>query len=263
MNETAEQTSEKASESPVVAPNNRLAGKVVLVTGSTKGIGRSIAHACGAEGAKVVICGRNKNNLYAVSEELKSLGADNCAIKVDLTSYEEAVKLVDAAQRAYGRIDVLINNHGILGPREPLMEYRAETWKEVMDTNLNSVFWVTREAMGKMVPQGSGSIITVSSGVAKKGKANWGAYAISKAAIENMTEVIADEMKDHKVRANTINPGPVKTEMRAAAYPGEDQSKLNKPKEITNAFVYLASDLSAGVSGEHFDAREWMYREDF
>lgn len=260
---TKSEAAMKLESSPAAEPKNRLAGKVVLVTGSTRGIGRAIAHACAAEGAKVAICGRDKNDLYAVSEEIKMIGADCCAVKIDLSDYASAVKLVDSVTRAFGRIDVLINNHGILGPREPIMEYTAENWEKVITTNLNSVFWITKEALGKMAPQRSGSIINVTSGVAIEGRAKWGAYAVSKAAVDNLTQVIADEMKDQKVRANTVNPGPVRTEMRAAAFPGEDQTTLNKPEDITNIFVYLASDASAGVNGEQFDAREWIGREDF
>lgn len=261
MIETSRAT--KQEKSAAAEPKNRLAGKVVLITGSTRGIGRAIAHACAAEGAKVAICGRDKTDLFAVSEEIKMIGADCCAIKIDLNDYASAVKLVDTVTRAFGRIDVLINNHATLGPREPIMEYTAENWEAVINTNLNSVFWVTKEALGKMAPQRAGSIINVTSGVAYQGRANWGAYAVSKAAVENLTQVIADEMKDQKVRANTVNPGSVKTEMRAAAFPGEDQSKLNKPEAITNVFVYLASDASAGVNGEQFNAVDWIGREDF
>ncbi|MDX1972763.1 MAG: SDR family oxidoreductase [Candidatus Sumerlaeia bacterium] len=258
-----EQTSSVAAVSAAAAPKNRLAGKVVLVTGSTRGIGRAVAHACALEGAKIAICGRDKNDLYAVSEEIKTLKADCCAIKVDLSDYNSAVKLVDAVCRAYGRIDVLINNHSMLGPREPIMEYSAENWDKVIATNLSSVFWLTKEALGKMAPQRSGSIINVVSGAGNKGRAKWGAYGISKAGVENMTQIIADEMREQKVRANSVNPGPVHTDMRSAAFPGEDISKINNPQDITNIFVYLASDASAGVSGEQFDARDWMGREDF
>ncbi len=249
--------------SPVAPPNNRLAGKVVLVTGATRGIGRAVAHACAAEGAEVAICGRTKDDLVAVSEEIKSLGASCCAVKIDLSDYESAIKLVDAVHRAFGRIDVLINNAGVLGPRETLMEYSAEDWKKVIDTDLNSVFWVTKEALGKMVPQKSGSVINVSSGVGREGRAKWGAYAVAKFGVEGMTQVLADELKEHGVRVNSVNPGGVRTAMRAEAMPGENPASLPAPADITNIFVYLASEASKGISGEQFDARDWVGRSDF
>lgn len=257
------QTPTETMEHAAAPPKNRLAGKVVLITGSTRGIGRALAHACAAEGARVAICGRTKDDLVAVSEEIQQIGAECCAIRIDLGDYESAIKLVDAVHRAFGRIDVLINNAGILGPRETVMETDAEDWERVIRTNLNSVFWVTKEALGKMVPQNSGSIVNVSSGVGRTGKARWGAYAVSKFGLEGMTQVLADELKEYKVRVNSVNPEPTRTRMRAEAYPGEDPKTLPSPAEITNVFVYLASDGSAGVSGETFEAREWMYRTDF
>jgi len=253
-----------ATDAPKVAtPANRLAGKVILVTGATRGIGRAIAHACAAEGAKLAICGRSKDDLVAVSDEIQSMGADVCAVKIDLSDYESAIKLVDGVHRAYGRIDVLINNHGILGPRETVMEYPAADWENVINTDLNSVYWITKEALGKMVPQKRGSVIMVSSGVGRKGRGKWGAYAVAKAGVECLTEVLADELKEQGIRVNSVNPGPVRTEMRKVAVPGEDPATLTPPVDITNIFVYLASEASKGVTGEKFDAPDWIGRTDF
>jgi NAD(P)-dependent dehydrogenase (short-subunit alcohol dehydrogenase family) len=253
----------EATVSPAAPPNNRLAGKTVLITGSTQGIGRAVAHAAAAEGARVAICGRNRDHLVAVSEEIRIIGAECCAMRVDLSDYESAIRLVDTVHRAFGRIDVLVNNHSMLGPRETIMEYDADAWEEVIRINLNSVFWVTKEALGKMVPQNSGSIINVSSGVGRRGREKWGAYAVSKFGIEGMTQVLAEELKPYKIRVNSVNPGPTRTAMRAAAYPGEDAHTLPAAADITNAFVYLASDASLGVTGEQFEARDWMGRSDF
>ncbi len=260
---TTETVSPAAEATKAAPPENRLAGKVVLITGSTRGIGRALAHACAAEGAKVAICGRNREDLVAVSDELNSMGAEVCAVKIDLSDYSSAIKLVDGVHRAFGRIDVLINNHGVLGPMETLMEYPDEEWERVMNTNLNSTYWVTKEVLGKMVPQKSGSVVMVSSGVARAGRAKWGAYAVSKAGMECMAEVISDELRDQGVRVNVVNPGATRTEMRAQAVPGEDPAALPAPVDITNVFVYLASDASKGVNGERFEARDWIGRADF
>ena len=259
-NETSGETRTRAAE-----PKDRLAGKVVLITGASRGIGRALAHACAAEGARLAICARGKDDLKAVAAEIESLGASCLTVKIDLADHDSAVKLVHSVHRTYGRIDVLINNASVLGPRETIMEYPEADWAEVIDVNVNSVFWVTKEALGKMVPQESGSIINVSSGVGRTGKAKWGAYAVSKFAVEGLTEVLADEMKPHHVRVNSVNPGATRTKMRAAAYPGEDPNTLPAPADITNVFVYLASDASRGVTGEKFDAQssEWMDRKDF
>lgn len=258
------QSSAPLAEAPAAAPPaGRLAGKTVLITGSTRGIGRAVAHAAAAEGAQVAICGRDKDALLGVADEIKAIGADCCAMRLDIADYESAVKLVDATVRAFGRIDVLVNNAGILGPRETIAEYPADEWEQVVTTNLNAAFWVTKEALGKMVPQNAGSIINVSSGVGRAGRALWGAYAVSKFGLEGLTEVLADEMRKYRIRVNSVNPGPVRTGMRAAAYPGEDPNTLPAARDITNAFIYLASDASAGVSGEKIECRDWMGRTDF
>ncbi|MCB2155359.1 SDR family NAD(P)-dependent oxidoreductase [bacterium] len=259
-NETTGESKSRAAE-----PKNRLDGKVVLITGASRGIGRALAHACAAEGARLAICARNKTDLKAVAAEVESLGAHCLAVKVDLADQDAATKLVDSVHRTYGKIDVLINNAGVLGPRETIMEYPDADWAEVIDINLNGTFWVTKQTLGKMVPQESGSIINLSSGVGRKGRANWGAYAVSKFAVEGLTEVLADEMKPHRIRVNSVNPGATRTQMRAAAKPGEDPNTLPAPADITNVFVYLASDASRGVTGEKFDAqsKDWMDREDF
>jgi len=251
------------STAPEAAPPaNRLAGKVVLVTGSTRGIGRAIAHACAAEGARVAICGRSKADLKAVSEEIQSLGAECLAVKVDLTDYASAAKLVDAVHHTWGRIDVLVNNAGVLGPRTTIAEYPPSEWESVLKANLDAVFWISQDAIGKMLPQNGGSIINVSSGVGREGRANWGAYAVAKFGVEGLTQVLADELKGYGIRVNSVNPGAVRTGMRAAACPGEDPAGLPSPAAITNVFVYLASDASAGVTGCQFDAREWIGRAD-
>jgi NAD(P)-dependent dehydrogenase (short-subunit alcohol dehydrogenase family) len=257
------ETKAETSAPAAAPPAGRLKGKVALVTGSTRGIGRAVAHAFAGEGARVAICGRSKEDLLAVAEEVRLLGAECCAIKIDLRDYKSAIKLVDGVQRAFGRIDVLVNNASVLGSRKTLMETSAEEWDEVIRTNLDSLFWVTKEALGKMVPQNAGSIINVSSGVGRVGRARWGAYAVSKFGLEGMTQVLADELKEYKVRVNSVNPGATRTQMRAAAFPGEDPSTLPRPADITNIFVYLASDASAGVNGEQFEARDWMHRTDF
>lgn len=249
--------------SPTATPAGRLKGKVALVTGSTRGIGRAIAHIYAAEGARVAICGRNREDLLAVADEIKSLGAECLAVKIDLCDHEAAIKLVDTVHRTYGRIDVLVNNHSALGPRETIMEYPADEWDAIIRTNLTSTYWVTKEALGKMVPQNAGSIVMVSSAAGRHGRAKWGAYAVSKAGLEGLTQVLADELKTYKIRVNSVNPGPTRTDMRKAAYPAEDPKTLPAPADITNVFVYLASDASAGINGELFEARDWMGRSDF
>ncbi len=254
-------TADQQKTNPVAAPADRLAGKVALVTGGTRGIGLAVAKAYVREGAKVVIASRTVSELKAALESLKELGGDVTATRVDLNSWETCQSLYMAAIRAYGKIDILVNNAGMLGPRVEILNYPNPDWSRVMRTNLDVVFWMSKAVLGMMVPGNSGSIINVSSGVAKSGGPRWGAYAVSKAAVENLTQVIAGEVKQYGVRANTVNPGPTRTMMREEAYPSEDPATLPRPDDIVNPFIYLAADASKGVTGVSLESSDWMGRE--
>lgn len=242
----------------VVAPAGRLKGKVALVTGGTRGIGFAVAKAYAQEGAKLIIAGRQSSELKLAIQILKEMGADATAAKVDLNSREACEGLYTAAIRSYGKIDVLVNNAAVLGPRLPIINYPADDWSQVMRTNVDVVYWLSKAALGSMIPLNTGSIINVISGLAHGGRANWGAYSVSKAAVLNLTEVMAEELKQYNVRVNAINPGATRTMMRAEAFPKEDPATLPTPEDIVNPFIYLASDVAKGVSGQAFEAKDWI-----
>lgn len=242
----------------VVAPAGRLAGKVALITGGTRGIGFAVAKAYAREGAKLVIVGRQSSELKTALQILKELGSDVTAAKVDLNGREACEGLYTAAIRSYGKIDILVNNAAVLGPRLPLLNYPASDWADVMRTNVDTVFWLTKATLGSMIPMNTGSIINVISGLAHGGRANWGAYSVSKAAVLNLTEVLAEEVKPYNIRVNAINPGATRTMMRAEAFPKEDPQTLPNPEDIVNSFIYLATDVSKGVTGQAFEAQDWV-----
>jgi NAD(P)-dependent dehydrogenase (short-subunit alcohol dehydrogenase family) len=162
----------------------------------------------------------------------------------------------------FGTIDVLVNNASILGPREPIATYPVAAWEEVLRVNLTGIFLVTRAVLPAMMARRAGSIINVTSGVGRRGKARWGAYAVSKAGVENFTQVLADEVTESQIRVNAVNPAATRTAMRAAAYPSEDPLTLPSPEEIVPVFLYLASDDSATITGESLDAHDWLDRKD-
>ena len=237
-----------------------LRGKVALVTGGTRGIGRAIAAAYLGAGARVFICGRDENHLATALRELRSSGdIDGCA--VDIGRVADAKKLARRAVERFGAIDVLVNNASILGPRVPIADYPDSAWEEVLRVNLSGIFFLTREVLALMFAKGTGSIINVTSGVGRQGKARWGAYAVSKAGIECFTEMLADEIKNSAVRVNAVNPAATRTEMRAAAYPDEDPLTLPRPEEIVEIFLYLASEASSAITGRSLDARDWVRRD--
>jgi NAD(P)-dependent dehydrogenase (short-subunit alcohol dehydrogenase family) len=128
--------------------------------------------------------------------------------------------------------------------------------------NLTGIFLMTRAVLPSMLARRAGSIINVTSGVGRRGKARWGAYAVTKAAVENFTQVLADEVKEFQIRVNAVNPAATRTTMRAAAYPAEDPLTLPTAEEIVPVFLYLASDASATITGQSLDARDWIGGKD-
>lgn len=238
-----------------------LAGKVALVTGGSRGIGRAIAEAYARAGAKVFICGRNADHLGRTIEQVRGVGVIE-GVAGDVGDPLDVERIVQATINRFGAVHVLVNNASILGPREPLSHYPVADWSEVLRINLTGIFLMVRAVLPIMLEQRMGSIINLSSGVAKKGRARWGAYAVSKAGVEALTQVLADEVSASGIRVNTVNPAPTRTEMRALAYPSEDPLTLPMPDEILPVFLYLASDASAAVSGQSLEARDWLKRQD-
>jgi len=237
----------------------KLRGKVALVTGGSRGIGRAIASAYACEGARVFICARHQQNLERAIHEIGAAGGEIAGFPGDVGSAEDVQRIVCAAMNRFGTIDVLVNNASVLGPRIAVVDYPPPAWQEVIRVNLTGIFLLTREILPIMLKKRSGSIINVTSGVGRNGKARWGAYAVSKAGIECLTQILADELKGSGVRVNTVNPAATRTEMRALAYPQEDPQSLPSPDEIVPIFVDLASDETAMISGASLDARRWTW----
>lgn len=235
----------------------KLKGKTALITGGGKGIGKGIAEAYLKEGASVVICGRNELVLRAERDELSKLG-DIDYIAADISDKDDVKRLATEIGEKWNRLDILVNNASILGVRAPIMEYPEDVWEEVIHINLNAQFFVTKALLPLLNKSENSSIINVSSSVGRKGKKEWGAYAASKFGVEALTQVLADELASTNIRVNSVNPGGTRTDMRAGAYPDEDPMTLPSPEDISPVFVYLASDESTGVSGEEFNAREWI-----
>ena len=233
-----------------------LRDKVTLVTGASQGLGRALALACAKEGANLVLNSRNEDSLPQVAEAAEEAGTGVLAIPADVSNGADVEKLVDRAVQRFGRIDVLINNAGLLGPRVPIEEYPEDEWRRVLDANLTAPFLLSKAVIPHM-PEG-GSIINVTSGVSVEGRAEWGAYSVSKFGVEGLTQILAAELEDRGIRVNSVDPGGMRTEMRAAAYPDEDPTTRITPEENTGVFLYLASDESRDVTGERFKAQEFQ-----
>jgi NAD(P)-dependent dehydrogenase (short-subunit alcohol dehydrogenase family) len=171
----------------------------------------------------------------------------------DIGIAKEAAALVHLAITRYGRLDIVINNAGILGPRVPIAEYPHREWAQVLRINLNGTFFVSQAAANVMARQGYGCIVTVSSSVGLAGRARWGAYAVSKFGAEGLSQVLADELRPSGVCVVTFNPGGTRTSMRAKAYPTEDPSAVPSPEQAARALLRIAVCSSVELSGRAFD----------
>jgi len=235
----------------------KLDGKIALITGGSKGIGKGIAEAYLKQGAEVIICGRNEANLQSTGDELKEFGQINY-VMCDITKLDDVKRLASQIGAIKQKLDILVNNASILGVRSSIIDYPEDVWKEVIQINLNAQFFVTKALLPLLHKSDKASIINVSSSVGRKGKKEWGAYAASKFGVEALTQVLAHEMEDTNVRVNSVNPGGTRTDMRAGAYPDEDPNTLPTPLDISPVFVYLASDESSDINGQEFTARDWI-----
>ncbi|HEY7609969.1 MAG TPA: SDR family NAD(P)-dependent oxidoreductase [Alphaproteobacteria bacterium] len=218
----------------------RLQGRIALVTGASRGIGAAVAKRYGAEGAHVILVARTVGGLEESDDAIRAAGGSATLVPLDLT---ESVKIDELGARLYerfGKLDVLVGNAGMLGALTPLTHLDPPVWDEVMAVNLTANWRLLRSMDPLLRRSDAGRAIFVTSGAARGIFPFWGAYAVSKAALEMLVRTYAAEVSEFGVRANIVDPGVVRTAMRAAAFPGEDPLKLPAPEAITEAFVTLA-----------------------
>lgn len=230
-------------------PTGRLAGRVALVTGASRGIGRAVAKRFAAEGAHLVLCARTQGGLEELDDEIAPGGGGATLVPGDLTDYAEIDRMGAAVFERFGRLDVLVGNAGQLGTLGPLGHTDPETWEQVMAVNL-TVNWRLLRSFDPLLRQSdAGRAVFVTSGAARNAPAYWGAYAASKAGLEAMVRVYAAEVAKTAVRANLLDPAATRTAMRAAAFPGEDPMTLKTPDSLTERFVELA-EPGCALNGE-------------
>ncbi len=239
-------------------PGKRLNGKVALVTGGGRGIGRAIAQCLAEEGAAVAICSRTEQELKRTVREISERRGEACHWVTDLASAPAIRSLVRKLFRRYSRIDILVNNASLLGPRRPLADYPLKEWEAVLKVNLTAPFLLTQEVLRLMIPQKSGCILNITSSVGRRGRAEWGGYSVSKFGIEGLTQILAEELREHGIRVLAVNPGGTRTAMRAAAYPEEDPSLLPTPDRIAKVVLHLILQDDMALSGQSLDARSLM-----
>jgi NAD(P)-dependent dehydrogenase (short-subunit alcohol dehydrogenase family) len=234
------------------------AGRVVLVTGATAGIGRAVATALARHGATVLLHGRNEKALQALYDELRALGPEPAVALLDLERAQgpDYQTLTTAIESRYGRLDGLLHNAAILGDRSPIEHYDIGLWQRVVHVNLTAPFILTRCLLPLLRKSRDASMLFTTSSVGHVGRAYWGAYAVSKFGVEGLAQVLADELENTSIRVNAINPGRTRTRMRARAYPAEDPATLPAPESVTLPYLYLLGPDSRGVSGQRVDVQE-------
>jgi NAD(P)-dependent dehydrogenase (short-subunit alcohol dehydrogenase family) len=236
------------------APADLLAGRVILVTGAGDGLGRAAALAYARHGARVILLGRTQNKLEAVYDAIEAQGlAPPLLMPVDLakTGLREFEKIAEAIDTQFGRLDGLLHSGAQLGKLAPLELYELDTWVQVMQVNFNAAYLLTRACLGVLKKSDDASVVFTSAEVARHGRAYWGAYAAAGAALENLAQVWADELSTNtRIRLNTLDPGAVRTALRARAYPGEDPATLPAPEALMGAYLYLMGPASRGVTGQ-------------
>ncbi|HTY92366.1 MAG TPA: YciK family oxidoreductase [Steroidobacteraceae bacterium] len=237
-----------------------LHGRVILVTGAGQGIGRAVAIDCARHGATVLLLGRNARPLGEVHAHIGGLcGADRATIiEFDLENAlaRDYDALFAAIEGRYGHLDGLLHNAGMLGQLAPIEHYDVPTWCRVLQVNLTAAFVLTQILLPLLKRSADASIVFTSSSVGRVGRAYWGAYAVSKFALEGLNEVLSQELSGiTNIRVNSLNPGPTRTRMRRQAYPAEDAGLLAAPESITRPYIALLGPASRGVSGRRFDAQ--------
>jgi len=236
---------------------------VVLITGALTGIGRATALAFAREGAKVVVSGRHDDAGQALAVELRALGTETEFFRVDVRHDDEMRDLIDRAVARFGRLDVAVNNAGTEGQAGPVTDQTAETYAATFDTNVLGTLLSMKHELRVMQPQGSGSVINLSSTMGHRGAPGASLYTASKHAVEGLTKAAALEAAPFGVRVNAVAPGPIDTDLltrftgsadkKAGLVAGIPLKRAGKPEEIADAILFLASEKASFITGQIID----------
>lgn len=241
-----------------LAPGS-LSDRIILVTGAGDGIGKALSLALAEAGATVGLLGRTQRKLEVTYDDIVKGGGPTPALlpfNLEIATAEAYDALFTALDGEFGRLDGLAHLAGILGTRSPIEHFDVPTWCKVLHVNLTAPFILTKTLMPLLRRSRHASVVFTSSGVGRRGRAYWGAYAASKFGVEGLSQVLADELRDTTaIRSNCVNPGAVRTYMRLQAYPAEDRSILPEPREVLGPFLYLLGPDGVGINGESFDSQ--------
>jgi NAD(P)-dependent dehydrogenase (short-subunit alcohol dehydrogenase family) len=241
------------------AQPDALKEKVILISGGGSGIGKSAGLNFAEHGADLILVGKNPAHLESTYQEFLDKNLKPPLLHVmDLEQSTESnfQEINNVIEKEFGKLDGLLNNAGILGDKTPLENYKIDVWKKVFDVNVHASFLLTKSLLPVLKAAENSSIVFTSSGVGKRGRAYWGAYSLTKFATESMMQIFSEELENtSNIRVNSIDPGPVRTKMRVAAYPAEDPLSITDAKDIMNAYLYLMSNDSLETNGESITAQ--------
>jgi NAD(P)-dependent dehydrogenase (short-subunit alcohol dehydrogenase family) len=252
---------------PYVAASDLLRERVILITGASNGIGRALAMAAAAHGARVILHGRNVPRLESVYDAIiaqqhaRSANAQGHArpsilpLDFEKAGPAEFDALAAAIEKEFGRLDGLVHNASMLGERAPVEHYDVTKWLRTLHVNTSVPFILTQRCLPLLKRSNDASIVFTSSGVVPRPRAYWGAYLVSKWGSDGLMRLLADELDIQPIRVNSLNPGKVRTEMRLQAYPAEDRSTLPEPESVVGPYLYLLGPDSRGVTGQTFDCQ--------
>jgi len=234
----------------------RLEGKVALVTGASRGLGRALAIAFAREGAALALCARGASALGEVARAVAALGADVLAIPADVRSSRDLERLVALTLDRFHRVDILINNASELGPTPLpyLADYPPAAFDDVLQVNVTAPFRLTQAVIGGMLLRRHGVVVNVTSDAAVTGYAGWGAYAVSKAALEGLTRTWNAELEGTGVRIYAVDPGDMDTDMHRAAIADAEPSELARPDDVARAFIELVTSAEPALAGQRVEA---------
>ena len=236
---------------------NEFRGKVALITGASKGIGRACAYAFAEKGANVAVTGRTFTELETTAHKVRGFGGEALICQSDFKDRSQVANIAPAVIEKFGRIDILVNNAAIIHPRIDLVDLEDETWYDVIEVNLNAAAMLTKAVIPSMASAGGGAIINISSIGGRTGGRGRSAYRVTKSALISLTQTLAAELREHGINVNAICPGGTDTEGYREAFNNrgrEDIPNLMLPSEIANVAVFLASKESSAVTGTAIDA---------
>ena len=234
----------------------KLEGKVAIVAGGGRGIGRAIALAFAREGARTVITGRSVGEIQKVAREIRKLKQEVITVQMDVSKEEDVARMVSQTLKRFGTVDILVNNAGMNLPNRNVVDLTLEEWEQILSVNLTGVFLTTKAALPIMMERRRGKIINISSRGGRLGAAGRGPYRASKAGLINFTETVAAEVRDYGIDVNAICSGAVDTRMVDEITVGRkaELGPLMHPDEIAKVALFLASDDSSAISGTAIDA---------